>query len=184
LDPSVPVTSPGPQQSSRNALLPVEDPPTPLRRSSRKKSQPPHRLIPSGYLSLDSTDFLVAEQPEFASIYAANGVVQPYSYKASNSDPDTLSYEEAMRDVDKLKWIAAAEKEIKSLEEQNTWTEVDISEATSRVLPSQWVFKRKRTPDGNIKSYKGRTVARGDLEEGVFDTYSPVVVCGSFLSCL
>jgi predicted RNA binding protein YcfA (HicA-like mRNA interferase family) len=43
------------------------------------------------------------------------------------------------------------------------------------VLPSQWVFKRKRTPDGNIKSYKGRTVARGDLEEGVFDTYAPVV---------
>jgi hypothetical protein len=46
-------------------------------------------------------------------------------------------------------------------------------------LPSQWVFKRKRTPDGNIKSYKGRTVARGDLEEGVFDTYAPVVAWSS-----
>jgi hypothetical protein len=112
-------------------------------------------------------------------MYAANGLSQPYVYKASNTDPDTLSYEEVMKDVDKSKWIAATEKEIKSLEDQNTWTEVDISEATSRVLPSQWVFKRKRTLDGNIKSYKGWTVARGDLEEGVFDTYAPVVAWSS-----
>jgi hypothetical protein len=37
------------------------------------------------------------------------------------------------------------------------------------------VFKRKRTPDGNVKSHKGSTVARGDLEQGVFQTYAPVV---------
>jgi hypothetical protein len=79
----------------------------------------------------------VVEQPEFASIYFANGLSPPYAFKVSNSDPDTLSYEEAMKDVDKLKWIEAAEKEIKSLEDQDTWTEVDISDATSRVLPSQ-----------------------------------------------
>jgi hypothetical protein len=120
-----------------------------------------------------------AEKPEFASMYAANGLSQPYVYKASNADPDTLSYEEVMKDVDKSKWITAAKKEIKSLEDQNTWTEVDISEATSRILPSQWVFKQKRTPDGKIKSYNGRTVARGDLEEGVFDTYTPVVASSS-----
>jgi hypothetical protein len=122
---------------------------------------------------------LIAERPEFASIYATNGLTQPYVLKASNSDPYTLSYEEATTDIDKAKWIAAAEKEIKSLEDQETWTEVEISEATSRVLPSQWVFKRKRTPDGNIKSYKARTVARGDLEEGVFDTYALVVAWSS-----
>jgi hypothetical protein len=34
----------------------------------------------------------------------------PCSFKASNLDPDTLSYQEAMADVDKLKWIEAAAK--------------------------------------------------------------------------
>jgi hypothetical protein len=108
-------------------------------------------------------------------MYHTNSIPLPYSLKASNTDPDTLSYEEGMADIDKPKWIKAAAKEIMSLEAQNTWTEVDASEATTRILPSQWVFKRKRTPDGNIKSYKARSVARGDMEKGVFDTYAPVV---------
>jgi hypothetical protein len=80
-----------------------------------------------------------------------------------------------MVNVDRELWIEAAKKEIKSLEEHGMWTEVDASEATSRILPSQWVFKRKRTPDGNVKSHKGRMVARGDLEQGVFETYALVV---------
>jgi hypothetical protein len=123
--------------------------------------------------------FLVADQPGFTAIYEINGITQPYVFKASHSDPDTLSYDEAMADVDRELWIKAAKKEIKSLEDQGTWTEVDISEATSRILPSQWVFRRKRTPDGNVKSLKGRTVARGDLEEGVFQTFAPVVAWSS-----
>jgi hypothetical protein len=82
----------------------------------------------------------------------------------------------AMADVDRELWMEAAKKEIKSLEEHGIWTEVDASEAASRILPSQWAFKRKRTPDSNVKSHKGRTAARGDLEqEGVFETYAPVV---------
>jgi hypothetical protein len=121
------------------------------------------------------TAFLVATQPGLTAIYDLNGITQSYAFKASKSDPDILSYDEAMVDVDRELWIEAAKKEIKSLEEHGTWTEVDASEATSRILPSQWVFKRKRTPDGNVKSHKGRTVARGDLEQGVFETYAPVV---------
>jgi hypothetical protein len=130
--------------------------------------------LPFGYH--DGTNaFLVADQPGLKAIYETNGLVQPFAFKASNSDPDTLSYDEAMADPDRDLWIGAAKKEIKSLEDHGTWTEVDASEATSRPLPSQWVFCRKRTPDGNIKSHKGRTVARGDLEQGVFQTFAPVV---------
>ena len=117
--------------------------------------------------NVEPNAFLVADQPGLTSVYELNGITKPYAYKASNSDPDTLSYDEAMADVDRELWIEAAKKEIKSLEDHGTWTEVDISEATSRILPSQWVFRRKRTPDGNVKSHKGRTVARGDLEQGV-----------------
>jgi transposase InsO family protein len=119
--------------------------------------------------------FLVADSRGMRAIYEINGITQPYAFKASSSDPDTLSYDEAMADEDREFWIAAAKKEIKSLEDHGTWTEVDASEATSRILPSQWVFRRKRTPDGNVKSHKGRCVARGDLEQGVFETFAPVV---------
>jgi hypothetical protein len=128
--------------------------------------------------------FLVAEQPGLSSIFDANGITQHYAFKASSSDPDTLSYDEAMADKDRDKWIEAAKKEILSLEHEGTWTEVDISEATSRILPSQWVFHRKRTPDGNIKSYKARSVCQGDLEQGVFDTFAPVVAWCTVRFCL
>ena len=119
--------------------------------------------------------FLVADQPGMSAIYSQNGITQPFAFKASNSDPDTLSYEDAMTDVDRELWIEAAKKEIKSLQDHGTWTEVDLSEATSKILPCQWVFRRKRTPDGNVKSHKARMVARGDLEQGVFQTFAPVV---------
>ena len=119
--------------------------------------------------------FLVADQPGLSAVYAMNGRSQSYALKASNSDLDTLSYDEAMADVDREVWIATAKKEIASLEDHEIWTEVKVGKATSRILPCQWVFQRKRTPDGNVKSHKARMVARGDLEQGIFQTFAPVV---------
>jgi hypothetical protein len=43
-----------------------------------------------------STAFLVATQPGLTAIYDLNGITQPYAFKASKSDPDILSYDEAM----------------------------------------------------------------------------------------
>jgi len=45
-----------------------------------------------------------------------NGITQPYAFKASTSDPDTLSYADAMTDVDRKLWNEATKKEIKSLQ--------------------------------------------------------------------
>jgi hypothetical protein len=43
------------------------------------------------------------------------------------SDPDTLSFDEAMNDTDfKNQWKKAMEYEIKSLEEHRTWVEVHL----------------------------------------------------------
>jgi len=102
----------------------------------------------------------------------------PVACKAAKSDPDTLNWEEAMSNPDeKEKWLAAAKKEIDELEANGTWTTVPASEATTRILPTLWVFRRKRTPDGEIKKYKGRFTVRGDLQEKTpddEDSYSPV----------
>ena len=96
------------------------------------------------------------------------------------SDPDSLSYDEAMADTDNVeRWMEAARKEIASLEKNGTWLEVNASEAKSRILPGTWVFKRKRTPDGEISKYKARYCVRGDLEEGEPETFAPVVAWGS-----
>ncbi|KAI2510753.1 hypothetical protein MHU86_3701 [Fragilaria crotonensis] len=104
----------------------------------------------------------------------------PLALKASLSDPDTLTYDEAMSDEPNLsKWMAAAAKEIASLEKNKTWIETEISNAKSRILPGTWVFKRKRTPDGVISKYKARYCVRGDLEEGEPETFAPVVAWSS-----
>ena len=63
---------------------------------------------------------LVAFEPSLASIYAMHGITQPYAFKASNFDPDTLSYKDAMTDIDRELCIEATKKEIKSLQDHGT----------------------------------------------------------------
>ena len=93
----------------------------------------------------------------------------------ATKDPDTLTYDEAMNSPDKAKWQEAAQVEIKALVNQGTWKEVPTHEATSKILPGTWTFRRKRTPDGEVKKYKGRYCVRGDLQEDKQSTYAPVV---------
>jgi Reverse transcriptase (RNA-dependent DNA polymerase) len=76
-------------------------------------------------------------------------------------------------------WKDAALKEINSLEANGTWVEVSMSEAKTKILPGTWVFRRKRTPDGEISKFKARYCVRGDLEEGEPETYAPVVAWSS-----
>jgi hypothetical protein len=80
----------------------------------------------------------------------------PLILKATPSDPDTLSYDEAMLDTpaNGIKWMEAAAKEITSLEKNGTWIEVDASTAKTRILPGTCVFCQKRTPDREISKYK------------------------------
>ena len=100
----------------------------------------------------------------------------PYCYKASNSDPDTLTFDQAMSDIEhKGKWLQAAASEIAALESKGTWEEVPIAEAKTKILPGTWVFKLKRTPDGTVSKHKGRYCVRGDMQEGDFETHSQVV---------
>ena len=89
-------------------------------------------------------------------------------------DPDTYSWEEAMASPYREQFLESAEIEVTELTEHETWFEDLISNATTRIVPSQWVFRIKRTADGEIKKFKGRLVLRGDLQEYDGETYSPV----------
>jgi hypothetical protein len=93
----------------------------------------------------------------------------------TKNDPDSFTYEEAIQGEHRKEWIAAATEEITSLEKLNCWEEVPIDQATTKVLPGTWVFRLKRAPDGTFKKFKARYCIRGDLQEGDFDTFAPVV---------
>jgi hypothetical protein len=50
-----------------------------------------------------------------------------------------------------------------------------MAEASEKILPGTWAYRCKRSLDGEIKKYNARSCVRGHLQEGVFNTYSPLV---------
>jgi hypothetical protein len=181
--PSAPPTSTNPKREKTTPILrnsTLKSPPKPTvttvkpppvasapRRSTRA-SQAPNRL---GYDGNQSHGYCAVTNFDASTI-----TFIPAAHVASNADPDTLTYDEAMADiVHHVDWQKSAVKEVLALVEKGTWEEVDISTATSKILPGTWVFRRKRNPDGEIVKFKGRYCVRGDMQEGDFDTYAPVV---------
>jgi len=100
-------------------------------------------------------------------------------FVASKSDPDTLRWHEAQKSPDWDKFYKAADDEIQGLIKNGTWVYANKSEAKAagkQILPGTWTFKRKRRPNGDVKKYKSRWCARGDLEDtSDMETYAPVV---------
>ena len=111
-------------------------------------------------------------------IYLANDIPAPSAFKV-NADPDTLTYDEAMADPDRDRWLESMLVEITSLESKEAWDEVFTDEARTRILPGTWVFRRKRNPDGMITKFKAWYCVRGDLQEDDSPTYAPVVAWSS-----
>ena len=67
--------------------------------------------------------------------------------KARQTDPDTYSWDEAMDSEHKEKFLKAAQVEIDQLTTMGTWEEDHKSNTVTRIFPTQWVFKIKRTSD-------------------------------------
>jgi hypothetical protein len=104
------------------------------------------------------------------------GTPSPTVNKAkANKDPDLFTWDEAMSSEYKSQFLEAAHAEIESLMQEGTWFEDLRTNATKRIIPCQWVFRIKRSPDGEIKKFKARIVVRGDLQDYSGETYSPVV---------
>jgi Reverse transcriptase (RNA-dependent DNA polymerase). len=82
-----------------------------------------------------------------------------------------------LADVDKEKWIEAAEVEIRSLGAKgtSTWKEFSKSSIPGPILPGTWVSCSKRAPDGTIKKYKACSCVRGDLQNQVTETFAQVI---------
>ncbi|CAM8878685.1 unnamed protein product [Rhodiola kirilowii] len=74
-------------------------------------------------------------------------------------------------------WEMAMNKEIKALEDNNTWTISELPQG-AHAIACKWIFRVKYHSDGSIERYKARLVAKGFTQiEGIdyHDTFAPVV---------
>ena len=140
----------------------------------------------------DDTVFFNYPSSYYISNHSPDSTASHHSYAASKtkSDPDTFTWDEVMQLPDKDLWFEAAKLEISELvDNRQTWTIVPKSEAGSiKPLPTTWVFRLKRKPDGTPKKRKARICVRGDLQEGLSDVFAPVCefssVCLFLMICV
>ena len=92
------------------------------------------------------------------------------------ADPDIVAISEVKDSEEWPHWEAAIKKEIRSLEDNETWTVTSLPEGR-KAIGCRFVLKRKRNGSGKIESYKARLVAQGySQKEGVdyTETFAPV----------
>ena len=123
----------------------------------------------------------------------------PLSFMAKVNNQDSPSLQDILRLPDgpeKAAWFEAMNLELDSLLTKRTFKLVPREvalKAGKQIVPTMWIFKIKRRPDGTIIKYKARLVVRGDRQDlteeiGGDDTYAPVVEWGtvrmSFSCCV
>lgn len=132
-------------ESDTEEEMPVETnqsshPETPLRRSTREKVKPKY-LEDYAVLALNAEAYV-------------------------EDVPETI--EEIQKSENKAEWMEAVNKELDSLESNNTWTLVNAPRNVN-VIGCKWIFKLKRDSSGNISKYKARLVAKRCAQSKGYD---------------
>ncbi|CAI7883349.1 unnamed protein product [Closterium sp. NIES-53] len=96
----------------------------------------------------------------------------------TDTPKELATVQQALGGEHKEKWREAMDKELKALQEHNTWKVVPIGVARNKtILTGKWVFRVKTKADGTIDKFKARWVVRGfDQEHGrdFTETFAPV----------
>ncbi|CAI7869006.1 unnamed protein product [Closterium sp. NIES-54] len=96
----------------------------------------------------------------------------------TNTPKEPATVQQALGGEHREKWREAMDKELKALQERNTWKVVPIGVARNKTtLTGKWVFRVKTKADGTIDKFKARWVVRGfDQEHGrdFTETFAPV----------
>ncbi|KAL6347739.1 hypothetical protein AAG906_026268 [Vitis piasezkii] len=78
------------------------------------------------------------------------------------------SYEEAMGDENKMKWVDAMQDEMKSLHENHSFELVKLPKG-KRALKNRWVYKVKQKEHTSQPCYKARLVVKGFSQKKCID---------------
>lgn len=81
-------------------------------------------------------------------------------YAAADEVTEPSSFDEAVQNIDKEKWMCAMKEELNAIKSNSTYELVDLP-AGRKAIGSRWVYKIKRDVNGNIVRYKARLVAQG-----------------------
>ncbi|CAI7749866.1 unnamed protein product [Closterium sp. NIES-53] len=104
------------------------------------------------------------------------GLVTAVHGAAPPKEPATI--QQALGGEHREEWREAMDKDLKALQECNTWKVMPIEVARNKtILTGKWVFRVKTKADGTIDKFKARWVVRGfDQEQGrdFTETFAPV----------
>ncbi|CAI7909889.1 unnamed protein product [Closterium sp. NIES-54] len=104
------------------------------------------------------------------------GLITAVHGAAPPKEPATI--QQGLGGEHKEKWREAMDRELKAMQERNTWKFVPIGVARNKtILTGKWVFRLKTKADGTIDKFKARWVVRGfDQEQGqdFTETFAPV----------
>lgn len=100
------------------------------------------------------------------------------------TDPGSLK--EAMNSKNRENWLIACTEELNSIEENKTWSLVDLPKGR-KAISSKWVFKEKKDQFGNTLRFKARLVAKGFTQKQGIDyqeVFAPVARSTTFRTLL
>eukprot|EP01034_Spumella_vulgaris_P047276 gene47276-biopygen5902 len=120
---------------------------------------------------------LDADHAFFALERWANEVICLNVHAPLSLPPDPKSCEEAVSGPEGTKWVAAMDKELKSLTDHGTM--VDAEEQEGPAMKTKWVLKNNYTADYDVKC-KARLVVCGYSQRRLIDygeTFAPTTSC-------
>jgi len=161
--------------AQRQPLLPS------LSRTRTRTVRPPARYIEaysSYYEAMHEDDYRLQDE-----------MTDPFAFLASSS-PDTMYYDQAIRQPDREEFIKAIVKEVNDHIERKHWELIPRSQVpkSEPILDSVWSMKRKRDiKTQQVYKYKARLNVHGGQQEyavNYYETYAPVVTWPSIRTLL
>ena len=107
-----------------------------------------------------------------------NGFEDLVSYALITSSGDPTTFQEAIHNEEKGRWMSSIMEEIQSLHKNQTWDLVELLEG-KKAIGCKWVYKKKEVVlEKDDEKFKARLVAKGySQRKGVDydDIFSPMV---------